>query len=89
MKINIYAVYDAKAEAFGKPLFFNKHGLAKRSFYEACQHAESEFKKYPHDYSLHFIGEYNEDSAELSAVPTKQLYTALEAINSQNTDITE
>jgi hypothetical protein len=86
MKINIYAVYDAKAEAFGKPLFFNTHGLAKRSFYEACQHAESEFQKYPHDYSLYYIGTYNEESAEVSAVPTKQLYTALEAINQTNTE---
>lgn len=89
MKINIYAVYDAKAEAFGKPIFFNKHGLAKRSFYEAVQHPESEFQKYPHDYSIFHIGEYNEDTAELSAVPPKQLYTAIEAVNSFNTDSTE
>jgi len=86
MKINIYAVYDAKAEAFGKPIFFNKDGLAKRSFFEACQHAESEFQKYPHDYSIFHIGYYNEDTAEVSAVPPKQLYTALEAVNNQNTE---
>ena len=47
MKINIYAIYDAKAEVFGKLIFFNTDGLAVRSFYEACDHPESEFKKYP------------------------------------------
>ena len=87
MKINIYAVYDAKAEAYGKPLFFNTDGLAKRSFYEACEHPESEFKKYPMVYSLFHIGIYDDDSAEIVTKVPKQLYTANEAVNQQNVEL--
>jgi hypothetical protein len=80
MKINIYAIYDAKAEVFGKPIFFNTDGLAVRSFYEACDHPESEFKKYPHDYSLHKIGEYEDTTSEVTNKMPVQIATALEAI---------
>ena len=78
MRINIYAIYDTKSEAFGKPLFFNTDGLAQRSFYEACEHEESEFKKYPHDFSLLKIGTYDDENGKLQAQKPEEIATALE-----------
>jgi hypothetical protein len=80
MKVNVYAIYDAKAEVFGKPIFFNTDGLAVRSFYEACEHPESEFKKYPHDFSLLKIGTYDDAKGALEAKKPEEIATALDAI---------
>lgn len=57
--MKIYTVHDAKAEAYLQPFFMRTNGEAIRSFADACQTNE-QFKKWPADYTLFELGEYDE-----------------------------
>lgn len=60
MSLLAFAVRDAKAEAFvGSPIFVAARGLAVRSFADMVNNAETEFGKYPADFTLFEVGTYD------------------------------
>lgn len=61
MIINMYAVYDLKARAFMSPFQNLNDSQAIRGFSEACFNPEVPFSKYPQDYSLFKIGQYDDE----------------------------
>lgn len=81
MTMKLFAVRDVKADAFGAPMSIATEGLARRSFLEACHNPQSELAKYPTDYQLYQLGEYDPNSGLLSAcTPTpKYIMSAVEA----------
>lgn len=83
MKIQAYAVYDEKAEAFLPPFFVAAPGQAIRLFTDGCQDRESPFGKHPTDYKLYRIGEFDDSDGSLQglAVPTLMV-TGAEVTNS-------
>lgn len=78
-KIKIFSVYDGKTQTFSRP-FFEKHlGAALRSWEEACKTPDSPFFKYPTDFVLYEIGEFDEDTGRISDfVPPRMLSAALD-----------
>jgi hypothetical protein len=55
-------------------------GLAQRSFIQACLNPESEFGKYPLDYTLFRIGVYDDETSLIkSEAPPEMLITAAQA----------
>lgn len=64
MIIKIFSVYDSKAEAFLPPLFMQSVGVARRSFGAAINEVGSDFNKYPGDFTLFELGEFNDSTAE-------------------------
>ncbi len=70
MKLLVFAVFDAAAEAFLAPIFFDTKGQAVRVFADACNDAEHQFRRHADDYTLFHIGFYEPSSGELSALPT-------------------
>lgn len=62
----IYAIYDNKAEAFMEPYFAVNAALASRRFQENVQMQDSLFGKYPNDFCLYEIGEFNEQTGHLT-----------------------
>lgn len=59
----IVVLYDAKAEAFHKPVFAVSDAVALRSFSDACKESNTDFAKYPEDFSIFSLGEYNDATA--------------------------
>lgn len=57
-----FAIKDLKAEGFNTPFFQQTFGLAERSFKDACQDEKTSLAKHPEDYSLFFIGEFNQST---------------------------
>jgi hypothetical protein len=80
MKLQAYAVYDAKAMMFNRPVFAVQDGEAVRTFCDAVAHPDHHFNKHPEDYSLFRIGTYKDDNAEIVDEPNVQLITGLEAV---------
>lgn len=79
MVLKVFTVYDSKAEAFLRPFFMRSQGEAIRAFSELVNDGKSEFSKYPGDYTLFWISEYNEEDGTFNNTMTKQnLGTALE-----------
>jgi len=60
--MKLFAVRDVKSESYGAPMSIATRGLALRSFGDACCSPSSELGKYPKDYMLYELGEYDPNS---------------------------
>jgi len=63
--MKVCAIYDAKAEAWLTPLFFQAVGQALRSFGDAVNQSDSEFGKHAEDYTLFLLGDFDSQSGLL------------------------
>ena len=60
MTQKVFTVYDSKAEAYLRPFFTPTKGLALRSFADAANDPREPVGKYPGDYTLFELGEYDD-----------------------------
>jgi len=58
----MYTVYDSKAEAFLVPFFMRTKGEALRAWQQAVNDEQTQFSKYPSDFTLFEIGEYDDST---------------------------
>lgn len=65
MRMQMCSIYDAKAEVWTTPIFFQATGQAVRSFSDSIQNPESEFAKHPDDYTLFHLGEFDVRTGQL------------------------
>lgn len=72
MKLKAFSIRDTKAEVFNTPFFLKTHGEAERSFKNLLNDQQSMVSKYPEDYDLYYIGDYDQDSGQLGALDTPQ-----------------
>jgi len=81
MRLLVFAVYDAAAEAYLAPMFFNTKGQCMRTFVDACNSEEHAFARHAADYTLFHIGFYDESKGLLEALlPPDSLGNALQFI---------
>lgn len=79
MIVGAYAIRDAKTEAFSQPMFFVTRGVAIRSFSEECENQGSALNKHPSDYALFYIGQYDDNSGQLtSSAQPEQIALAID-----------
>lgn len=62
MIIKLFSIYDKKAVAFGQLFPSNTSGSAERSFHEALKNPDTPYAKYPEDYVLYQIAEFDDES---------------------------
>lgn len=72
MKLKIFTIRDAKAEAFLQPFFKLTHGEAERDFTSLKRDPKSMISQYPEDYDLYFLGEYDQVTGTVEPLPTPQ-----------------
>lgn len=76
---NLYAVRDAKTEAYFPPFVAVTHGEAYRQFQMLATNPETLLSKFPADYALFQLGTFDDQSGVIGALPQPlQLATALE-----------
>ena len=68
----VFTVYDSKAEAYMQPFFSPTTGLAIRSFSEVANNKDHAFSKYPEDYTLFEIGEFNDIDGSIKMLDAKK-----------------
>lgn len=78
MKLNVYVVHDAKAEAYMSPFFLGTDAVAIRGFSDAISNPETPFGKHPSDYTLFCIGEYSEIKGEITPCPARPIGNGVE-----------
>lgn len=66
----IFTVLDIKAEAYLQPFFVPTTAFAVRSFAETCNTPDHDFQKFPEDYVLIDLGEYDEQTGIITSHPT-------------------
>ncbi len=70
MKLKVFSIHDSKAEAFIQPFYSQTTGTAVRSFEQACNDANSDFHKFAGDYTLFELGEFDQNTAQFTALKT-------------------
>lgn len=72
MTLKMYSIRDAKSESFNPPFFQPTHGVAERAFKELVNDPKSNANKYPEDYDLYYLGEYDDNTGKLAAKDTPE-----------------
>jgi len=65
MRMFIMSVRDVKADQFSRPFFALALGEALRTFQMECENPESMLHRFPDDFRLFRIGEFNQGSGIL------------------------
>lgn len=77
----LYSVYDSKASYFLTPWPCRNDGMARREFAGVCSNPDSPMGKFPADFVLFQVGEYDDHDAKLtSAVPPVRLCDGVEVL---------
>lgn len=84
-KTKIFTVYDSKAEAYLPPFFMRSHGEALRAWEATVNDPNTNFNKFPADFTLFELGEFDDATAELLPLsPKRALSNALEVKRPDN-----
>ncbi len=76
MKMKAYAVLDNKAGNYNRPFFMQNNAMAIRAFGDLANDKNSMIGQHPEDYTLHLIGEYEDDTAKLTPVKNESIVNA-------------
>lgn len=63
--LNIFSIYDKKAVQYHQPFYAGNKGLALRMFQEIVEDQKTSISKYPADFSIWILGDYNEQTGEI------------------------
>lgn len=67
----VFTIYDSKADCSLDPIYQQSVGTACRAFEAACNNPETDFAKFPGDYTLFHLGEYNAATMEFTHLEVK------------------
>lgn len=82
MTQKIYSVRDAKTEFFSPPFLAHTHGEAERNFKQACNDEQSKITKFPEDYDLYYLGDYDDNTGKMAPIDTPQhIVKAVQLVN--------
>lgn len=80
MIIKMFSVLDQKTGVFSHPFYEVTTGSAIRAFTDTVQTKDHPFNRHPDDYSLYFIGEYDDATASINGMIPQVLVTAMNVI---------
>jgi len=72
MLLKVYSIRDSKGEKYNQPFYQNTHGEAERNFSRICVDPESLISKYPDDFDLYYIGDWDDQKGVLISLDTPQ-----------------
>lgn len=82
MQLKIYSLRDSKSEIFNVPFYKLTHGEAERDFRSLVNDEKSMVHKYPEDYDLYYLGEYDDNSGKMTSLDSPMhLVKAVQLVN--------
>lgn len=87
MKLLLCSVFDSKVGAYAAPFCARTKGEAIRSFEQACRDASLPFQKYPADYRLFLIGEYDDNIGSVRCPHTPEPLIGADEIGGLQVDL--
>jgi len=70
---NLYTVYDVKANIHNNPMVQNNNAEAMRTFAQLANDEKTFISKYPEDYQLCLVGEYDELTGRIVGIEQIQI----------------
>lgn len=86
MKHHIFTVFDSAAELFNTPFFFRSKGEAMRWFIDCSGDESTPVGQHPKDYSLYYLGEFDDETSEFQESVKVAMMTGIEARASWEAD---
>lgn len=84
MNFKAFSIYDSKAEAYNTPIFVSAKGIAVRAFADQVNDPNSPMNRHAGDYTLFFIGEFNDDKGTFESTKTPESFgTGLEYLKGE------
>lgn len=80
MICGIFSVFDAAVKAYLPPFFARSKGEAIRSFSDAVNTEGHQFKKHSGDYSLWYLGEFDDSNAGFAVGVVERVVGAHEVV---------
>jgi len=68
----MFSIRDTKAEVYHPPFFKGTHGEAERAFMELARDEKSQIAKYPEDFDLFYVGDYDDETGKIDPQVTPQ-----------------
>ena len=68
----IFSIRDQKGEIFHPPFYKTTHGEAERDFQTTVNDEKSMLNKYPEDFDLYYLGEYDDQTGTFDSLDTPQ-----------------
>lgn len=65
-----YSVFDSKAKAYLSPFYSTTEGVATRMFSAAVEDAAHDFHKFAEDYTLFYLGDFDEETGKFTQPAT-------------------
>lgn len=87
MIYQVFAVYDSKAGAYSVPFYQSTTSMALRAFAEAANMPDHPLGKHPEDYSLFYLGEWDDTKGEHRASAPKNLGLAANFKKEENSSV--
>lgn len=66
----VFAIRDQKAAIFNQPFFKLTHGEAERDFTTLVNDSQSTINKYPDDFDLYHLGDYDDQTGLIKSLDT-------------------
>ena len=70
MLLQVFTVFDSKAETYLPPFYMPALGAALRSFADTCNDPSHAFNKHPSDYALFHLGSFDDSHASFDSFTT-------------------
>ena len=78
MQCEIYTVFDVKAGVYLPPFFMHNEPMAVRQFSNMVTDPNHAFGKNPGDYTLFYLGTYDDSDATITPVPSQAICNGIE-----------
>jgi len=72
MQLQVFTIRDSKSESFGTPFFQKSKGEAIRTLQELTKEQKSLISKYPEDFDLYYVGQYDDQTGKIQPLDTPQ-----------------
>ena len=70
MLLKLFSIRDSKGEIYNTPFFNRTAGEAERNFKNLVNDEKSQISKYPEDYDLYYLGEYDDLNGKIKSLDT-------------------
>lgn len=87
MKQKIFCVRDDKVAAYMRPFFVRSHGEAERMFMDTVNDPQSQFNSHPTDFSLWFLGEYDDELGQFDTVAPQHIINAVDVRRADSANV--
>lgn len=83
MQQKIFTIRDSKGEFYSPPFYKNTHGEAERDFHTASKDPNTNISKYPEDFDLYCVGEFDNLTGKIKPLDTPQHIVKATAFSNQ------